>query len=201
VNNSPSSAEQLNPYAAPSAELEPERSQAVQGTARFYGMSPAKAAVMSVLTMGIYDLCFWWRHWGTQRQQGHDVSVFWRTIFAPFCAFEYKTTLTVALVERNQRLHPMLGSSALAYMLAHVIENAVSRVATGHTGIVLVSSIVPVAVRAYILFVLQTSANQVLQADGYRGVLNRRVTAKTILAGLVGLLFWGLVLLGTLDST
>ncbi len=160
-------------------------------------MSPLKAFVMSALTLGVYDLVFWWRHWRTLRTNGRELSVFPRTIFAVFCAFEFKNSLSIALLERNQPLQPMLASAPLIYFLAQVGDNVFSRIA-GDTILVIVISGTLELVRASALYIIQKSANQVLEADGYQGVVNRGASAKTYLAGLVGLSLWALALTGRL---
>jgi hypothetical protein len=160
-------------------------------------MSPVKAAVMSILTMGLYDLCFWWRHWRTQRQRGLEISVFWRTVFAGFVSFEYRTTLSIALVERGVAEPPLLGAAPSVYLLAMIISRGVSKL-LHQPGLEILLTILFVLARAGALVVFQDAANQALGEGAQRGAFNRGASGRTYLAVAGGLLLWALTLLGML---
>lgn len=188
----------VNPYAAPRAELQQNVPSTRTGAAPFYAMSPRKAFVMSVLTMGFYDLCFWWRHWRARRQYGQDVSIFWRTFFAGFCAFDFKSSVSVALIERNLTPPPLLAAAPAIYLGSFVLDNVLSR--AGFAGVALVIGAVCEVIRAGILTTFQTAVNEVLKADDYRGPYNRGVRGATIAAAIVGILIWALTLVSTLNG-
>jgi hypothetical protein len=187
-----------NPYAAPRAELQPNIPSVVTGAAPFYAMSPRKAAVMIVLTMGLYDLCFWWRHWRARRQHGQDVSVFWRTIFAGFFAFDFKSSVSLALTERGLTPPALLAAAPGIYLGSFILDNVLSRL--GFAGLSLAANVVCVLVRACMLAVFQTSVNEVLRADGYRGPYNRGARPATIAIAVAGILIWTLAVVSGLNG-
>jgi hypothetical protein len=187
-----------NPYAAPRAELQPNSPSMPTGTAAFYAMSPRKALVMSVLTMGFYDLCFWWRHWRARREHGHEVSVFWRTFFAGFWAFDFKSSVSLALIERSLTPPALLTAAPGIYLGSFILDNVLSRL--GFAGLGFVASALCVLVRGGMLAVLQTSVNEVLKADDYRGPYNRGARPATIAIAIAGLLIWILGLVSAVNG-
>jgi len=179
----------VNPYAAPAAELQHAPAAEASQRAAFYAMSPRKAAVMSFLTMSIYELCFWWRHWRTRREGGEDVNVFWRTAFAAFYAYPFKNTVSVGLAQHGAPLHWLLNAMPTLYMLSYLIDNALARLESQHW-IWFALSVSMNVLRSLLLAVLQKSVNQVLEANGYRGPVNRGATVRTYLMAALGLLIW-----------
>jgi hypothetical protein len=186
-----------NPYAAPVAELHPQAPHEEQRGA-YYAQSPRKAAVMSFVTLGIYDLCFWWRHWRARRARGQDLSVWGRTVFASFYCFEFKNDLTLALVTRDRTPSTMLGWAPVVYLLCNIAQHIIAR-AHGPSLGALALTFTLIVVRSCSLALFQTEANQVLEADGYRGKYNRGASAGTYLVCVFGVLFWSLALFGSLN--
>lgn len=185
-----------NPYAAPAAELQQAKGTSARGAA-FYAMSPRKAALMSLLTMSVYELCFWWRHWRALRDNGEDVSVFWRTVFSAFFIFPFKNKLVLALVQRNLPVHSLLEILPLLYLLSYISDNITSRV-TGLKLLALAMGLAMSVGRAALLWMLQSSVNQVLEADGYRGPVNRGARGLTYLVAVLGVLLWLTTLAGVI---
>jgi hypothetical protein len=188
-----------NPYAAPAAELQQAPAQSARGAA-FYAMSARKVAVMSLLTMSLYELWFWWRHWRALRDNGEDISVFWRTVFATFYIFPFKNKVVLALTGRDLRVHSLLGPLPALYLASYVLDNIFPR-ALGAGTLAVLLGLSMSALRAALLWRLQDSVNQVLDADGYRGPVNRGARGLTYLAAGLGLLLWLATLFGTLAPT
>lgn len=192
----------VNPYAAPSAELqEPAPQQAPHTAAGFYALSPLKLMVMSTLTVGMYDLYFWWQQWSARRRAGEDVSVFWRTLFAGITSFSFRTTLTTALVLRDQKVSPALSSAPIGYLIFAMIDRAVDRMtekAVIDPVLGLSLSIGFSLLRAGMLVIIQRSVNDLLRAENYRGPVNRGVSAGALAIGLLGVLIWIFGVYGTL---
>lgn len=189
-----------NPYAAPSADLGVSAPEPAPGhAASFYAMSPTKLVIMSWLTGGIYDLCFWWRQWGARRRAGEDVSVFWRTFFAPYTCFGFTKSVILARHMRDLGPSSLLGIAPSAYLVANLIELGINRVQDpGFQTFALISSVLANLVRASMLGAIQHAINELLNAEGYRGPYNRGVTAGAVVVGLLGIAIWGAALLGVI---
>lgn len=178
--------EQHNPYAVPQAELQAQPARS--GHAVLYPMSSRKAAVMSVLTLGLYDLVFWYRHWTRLKEGGHDVSPIARTIFAPLAAFSFLTTLTSLRYPRGIESGSLLRMTPFVYFGASSVGLATNKVLEGIPS--LVSTVLGCVVSAWVLATIQRGANEVLAADGYQGPSNSGATWSTIVTGVIGLVIW-----------
>jgi hypothetical protein len=190
LNDGPDSP--INPYAAPSADLSAPLDSQPKRSAVFFGVSPGKVLVMSVLTLGIYDLSFWWRHWRARQRRGERVSVFWRTVFAAFCSFEFKNTLAMSMAERDLPEDPWLRRAPLVYLLSFMLDNLVSRLADG--AVAFIAAVLFELVRASALVVIQRSVNAVLVADGNAQLITRGASVRTYLLGCAGILIWMLTI-------
>lgn len=185
-----------NPYAAPTAELHSPAPLELHERGAYYALSPHKAALMSFLTLGAYDLCFWWRHWRTRHDRGQDVNVFGRTLFSAFYCFGFKADMAYALATRDRTPHALLAVAPAAYLTCNVTEHILVRAADDGPWS-FAASFVLIVLRALILALFQRDANQVLEADGYRGKYNRGATARTYVIGALGLLIWVFGTFGT----
>jgi hypothetical protein len=56
--------------------------------ARFFAVSTGKLVVMSLMTLGLYEIYWLYKHWQLERDAtGEDLSPFWRAVFGPLFAF------------------------------------------------------------------------------------------------------------------
>lgn len=179
-------AEEVNPYAAPQAELRLPR--IVSGPARFYPMSPVKAALMSILTMGMYDVLFWYRHWTRQKDSGQDVHPLLRTFFMVFTSFGFVTTLKSTMWARGLTVSTALRYAPAVYFGLTVVSRAADKALKGPTALLV--SVVASAGGAWVLFTVQRGANDVLAHDEFRGPVNSDASPGAILSGLIGLFVW-----------
>jgi len=175
-----------NPYAAPQAELQV---QAVgSGVAVVYPMSSRKAAVMSLLTLGLYDLVFWYRHWTRLKEGGHDVSPIVRTMFAPFTSFAFLTMLTSLRYPRGIESDSLLRLSPFVYFGVTFAGLVANKFLEGIPS--LVATTLGCAASAWVLATIQRGANEVLAADNYQGPSNSGADWGAIVVGVIGLVIW-----------
>lgn len=187
--------EEHNPYAAPEAEL---LVQGVQATpAAFYPMSPRKAAVMSVLTLGLYDLVFWYLHWKRLKDSGHNVTPAFRAFFAGFTSFTFVTTLCATRTERGLDSSADLSAGPAIYLALNIGARLSDKVLEGVPS--LVFTMLACLGGAWVLATVQRAANEVLAADKYQGPSNSGATLGAIVSGAIGLVAWFFVILGTVS--
>ncbi len=188
--------EPSNPYAPPvSAEIGiPELGHARNGGGH-YRMNPNKLALMSLLTLGLYDLAFFWRHWRAIRNAGEDVSIFFRTLFGVLYCFALTRRIEKGLVFAGLTASAGLRYSALLYFLFTLIDRlAENSAALSPQQVFLVSAFRSVA-SIYPLVQIQRSANRLLDARGDTTQGNDGIRPATLVVGCFGLLLWGLLLL------
>lgn len=183
--------EEHNPYAAPEADLQVQSVQS--GPAVLYPMSPLKVALMSVLTFSFYDIVFWFLHWTRVKESGQDVSPIARTIFAPFMAFSFLTTVSSLRFARGLESDALLRATPFVYLVLKLTSRFADKALEGTTGLAL--SAVACVGGAWMLATIQHGANEVLNADNYRGPSNSGITWGAVVAGAIGLVLWIAVIL------
>ena len=101
-----------NPYAPPTTAVADIRPQD-GGLPPFFAVSLLKLAVLSLCTLGIYELYWFYRNWQHVKARGEsDILPFWRAFFAIlFCYSCFKRIRDVG-VERG--IEPVLSAGAFA---------------------------------------------------------------------------------------
>lgn len=191
-----------NPYAAPVADtgFGPGPELGEQAVGSYYAMSVTKLWIMSVLTFGLYNLAFFYRHWLHLRDHAQqDVSPFWRTFFAPLMYFGLNSQVSDAARFGQVRTPALLSSAAILYFAATAVGRILDRMfdETDVAATLLTFALAPIA--TYAITMTQTAANRILEKEGYSGPVNSGVTAGSIIFGLLGGLLWAFGLLGTLS--
>lgn len=79
----------------------------------YFSVSPLKLVVMSICTFGVYEIYWYYRHWGYVRErEGSDISPFGRAIFAPlFC---YSLFSRIRATGRSSNISRSLDAGPLA---------------------------------------------------------------------------------------
>ncbi|MGH1340838.1 MAG: hypothetical protein ACRBN8_04770 [Nannocystales bacterium] len=192
--------EAFNPYAAPTADthLPPGASLGEEEVGSYYAMGVAKLWIMSVLSFGLYNFAFFYRHFRHLRDhKQQDVSPFWRAFFSPFMYFGLNTQVKAAAEFAEVRTPALLGAAPIVYFVANLVSRAVDRMPDSGMELTLASfALVPVMTSA--LAATQTAANRVLQKEGYRGPVNDGPTTGSIVLGILSGLMWVTILLGSL---
>jgi len=187
--------EEHNPYAAPLAELQVQR--VLSGPAALHPMSPRKAAVMSLLTFGLYDLVFWYRHWTRLNESGHDVTPIFRTFFAAFTSFGFVTTLTSMRFARGLESGAQLRMTPFVYLGLSLASRISDKLLVGVPSLAV--TMIACASCAWVLATIQHGANEVLKADKYQGPYNSGTSMGAIFAGAAGLVVWFFVIVGSVS--
>ncbi len=189
-----------NPYAAPTADANfaPGPQVGEQAIGSYYAMSVTKLWIMSVLTFGLYNLAFFYRHFRHLRDhQQQDVSPFWRTVFSPFMYFGLNSQISSAAQFKQVHVPAMLGAAPALYLGANAIGRVLDRMSdeTAVGATLLSFALVPVA--TYALTTTQTAVNRILEKEGYSGPVNSGATAGSIVLGILTALLWIFALMGT----
>ena len=100
-------------YRPPQADLGSGHQAPAQGLPLppFFQTSPLKVALLSVVTFGLYQLSWFYRHWKRRKEHGEDVIPFLRTIFAVW--FMYSLCQSVNQ-ELDRRAGPGLSFGGMA---------------------------------------------------------------------------------------
>lgn len=95
-----------NPYAPPKAALSETAAAATTlNEPAFYPTTVLKLIVLSVCTMGLYEIYWFYRNWQRVKEgTGADISPFWRALFGFFFAYR--------LFDRVRK-HPAMGEHSL----------------------------------------------------------------------------------------
>ena len=69
-------------------EIDNQRDEIENNTSAYFSVSPFKLALMSICTVGVYNLYWFYKNWiHIKNQLGLDINPAWRTIFAPLWAY------------------------------------------------------------------------------------------------------------------
>lgn len=100
-----------NPYAPPTTDVSPVQSGAIAAPPiepPFFATSLLKLGVMSLFTLGLYELYWFYKNWQLiKRREKLDVMPFWRAFFAVFFCYS-----CFSHVRRYE--HPAVAAGSLA---------------------------------------------------------------------------------------
>ena len=121
----------FNPYAAPSVDSGfapgPQLGHVVGS---HYALSVTKLWVMSILSFGLYNLAFFYRHWAHLRDHHQqDVSPFWRAVFSPFTYFGFNSQVSDTANFRQVPLPAMMSAAPIVFFMASAIGRVLDRTA------------------------------------------------------------------------
>lgn len=188
-----------NPYAAPQANVAALHGGALSDTPLYYSMSPAKLAAMIALTMGLYSILWFWRHWRTIRERfEEDIWPIPRAIFGVISCFWLSKRLQERLESQELPPPPGLAHAALLFFALSMAGNVLGRFDTPTTHVL---SMLLVPITAVALVPVQQAANASGVAAGVRELDNRGLHVGTVLGALFGLMMWGFWLAALLDPT
>jgi hypothetical protein len=106
-----------NPYAPPKAAvaaIEP----AVTQEAPFFAVSLLKLAVMSMATLGFYELFWFYRNWVLiKRRERSDILPFWRAFFTLFFCYQCFHKIQDHAIERKLVTFHAVGWLAAAWII------------------------------------------------------------------------------------
>lgn len=187
------SQEQINSlYSAPESELSTAEASATQ--VQLFTSSITKIIVLSVFTLGLYNLYWHFKQWQFQkRYAGHDCIPVLRAIFQLF--FTHALFATVAENARIQQIKFSWNSNVLAtiYIVLLVLSNFSDRLLPDPVMDFLLSVLITFVLLA-IVCVVQKTINQI-NGDP-QGSQNAEFTPWNWLAIVLGAAFWALILFG-----
>lgn len=104
--------ERIGPATPPDLPREPAavtgEPAAESGEALFHHVSPVKFVIMTLITLGLYEIWWFWRGWkDIERREGLNIWPFWRGFFAPVWFYAFATRVF------NMRGHSRAGLAAL----------------------------------------------------------------------------------------
>ena len=115
--------ESINPYKAPKSDLKTEQHLG-SSESYFFTASTLKLVLMSVCTLGLYELYWFYKNWVLiKNREDSTIMPVWRTIFAPFWGFVAFEVVKKAAVERNIKTNLSAGWLGLAYLLISIVAN------------------------------------------------------------------------------
>lgn len=86
--------EGIEPAGSPDLSGEPAPSEPAPATgeALFHHVSPVKFVIMTLITLGLYEIWWFWRGWkDIERREGLNIWPFWRGFFAPVWFYSFAT--------------------------------------------------------------------------------------------------------------
>jgi hypothetical protein len=181
-------------YKPPAADYEVVDTR---GTASaHYVVSVTKLAILFLGTFGIYGVYWFYKHWERQKNALRlDIWPVVRGIFSIF--FTHSLFRAIHLSARQQNQSPSWdpGTQATIYVVLIVVSRVVERATSFSTGIAL--SLLSMALGLSTLFPLLSAQQVANSASGDpEGRSNSKLTAANIVWLLVGVAFWGLVVVG-----
>jgi hypothetical protein len=85
----------------------------------FFAVSLLKLTVLSLVTIGIYELYWFYRHWMRIRERGEpNIMPFWRAFFAVIYCYPCFARIKLAGVRSRIGAAPPFGLLAICYILA-----------------------------------------------------------------------------------
>jgi hypothetical protein len=104
---------QHNPYAPPKAEVADVESAGATAPARFFAVSPVKLVVMSICTLGLYQIFWFYRQWVHIKNHSEPLIIPWaRALFGIFWC--YSCFEFIRNEERRLDVEPTLAAGPLA---------------------------------------------------------------------------------------
>ena len=111
---------EVNPYAPPKSNLELE--SPVPSEPLFFCTSKSKLILMSICTLGIYDLYWVYKNYVLiKKRTGSDIMPFWRAFFAPLWVYGCFHNIKLTANELNVPEKLPIGFLAIAYFLTWVL--------------------------------------------------------------------------------
>ncbi|WP_313319867.1 DUF4234 domain-containing protein [Stenotrophomonas sp.] len=186
-----------NVYAPPQAELTP--AIPVQQLPPFYVVSITKVVLLSIATLGMYSLYWFWNHW--KRHKIDKKLSLWpvpRAIFAIFFAHSLNREIDYRLQRNRSNYRWSPGAWATLYVVSVILMRVISRIPetmlSANLSFVLI--LLPLAGQIMALVRAQRAAN--LACGDPQALQNRRLTVANWFWLVLGGLFWLLIVVGNL---
>jgi hypothetical protein len=176
---------EVNPFAPPiHDEAAPARSLAGSGT-RFFLVSRTKFAVMSLATLGFYDLYWFYQNWKLTKAHGRsDIWPIARAIFALFFTHALLRDVVLSAAENGVRTRFSVQPSAWGFIILSLLWRL-----PDPFSLISVFAFVP-------LLSVQDTINDIHDRIAPNADRNSSFGPGNWVAIVIGLIFWALVLVG-----
>ena len=182
-------------YKTPEADLE---STLIDETDdHFYVVSPQKFLVLFFLTVGVYRVFWFYKHWAQHKKHiDPDIWPVPRAIFSIFFTHSLFDLINFRLKDKNIPFNWAPNFLATCYGILLLVETVVERLSAKDIGSPMtdVASILLLPVLAWPLYRAQLAANAACSDP--QGTGNSQFTLINWLWIVVGVLFWGFIALG-----
>ncbi len=155
-----------------------------------YRMSTQKLLIMSIVSLGLYNLSWFWRQWRAARDSGEDVSVFWRTVFGPLMYFDLKKRIDAQLLDAGVAEPPLYAAAPAVYLVAAVLGRVTDRIPEIPPVVDYLLIVVLTVVSAWALTRSQTAINSIFERKRSQAPSNDGFTAGSAVLGLIGVVVW-----------
>ncbi|WP_428033414.1 hypothetical protein [Amphritea sp.] len=183
----------MDVYQAPKANLVDEGPSQV----RFYIVKPSKYLILSIATMGLYSLYWFYMHWQQYRTStGEKVWPVPRALFAIFFTHSLFKKFDLSLKERGADFQWSPGTLATIYVITAVVTQVFDSLSSKEIGSpytdLLSLALLPVTIWA--LYRAQCAAN--IASGDPQGESNATITVWNFIWILLGIGLWSLLLFG-----
>src|SRR5712692_478302 len=90
-------------------------------TLPFFPVATHKFVAMSICSFGLYELYWFYQNWKAIRNTGRNISPFWRTFFAPFCAYSLFTDIRARALAEQMPAAWSAGLLAVGYFATQML--------------------------------------------------------------------------------
>ncbi|HSX84085.1 MAG TPA: hypothetical protein VLE50_01705 [Cellvibrio sp.] len=182
-------------YKTPEADLEATLIDETDD--HFYVVSPQKFLVLFFMTVGVYRIYWFYRHWAQHKK--HIDSSIWpipRAIFSIFFTHSLFDLIDFRLKDKNIPFNWTPGLLATCYVILLLVETVVERLSSKDIGSPMtdIASILLLPVLVWPLYRAQLAANAACSDP--QGAGNSQFTPINWLWIVIGVLFWGFIALG-----
>lgn len=186
-----------NLYAPPTAQIVDPQVEAASRITPFYVVSTTKVAVLSIVTFGMYELYWFWRHWKLHKiDRKLDIWPVPRAVFSIFFAHALNREIDHRIQRNGERHRWSPGGWATLYVVTAIGNRLASRLPEDvfSAEMALLSAVAAVLSATASLFHAQRAAN--IASGDPQALSNNRFTAANWVWIVLGGLFWLLIGVG-----
>lgn len=186
-----------NLYAPPTAQIVDPQVEAASRITPFYVVSTTKVAVLSIVTFGMYELYWFWRHWKLHKiDRKLDIWPVPRAVFSIFFAHALNREIDHRIQHNGERHRWSPGGWATLYVVTAIGNRLASRLPEDvfSAEMALLSAVAAVLSATASLFHAQRAAN--IASGDPQALSNNRFTAANWVWIVLGGLFWLLIGVG-----
>ncbi|MEP0357475.1 hypothetical protein [Paraglaciecola sp.] len=184
-------------YKAPEAELITDSNDSEEAKPEFFTTAISKMIILSVSTLNLYSFYWFYKHWTAQKlHAGRDCLPVLRAIFQVFFVYSLFATIKNEANVKSIKASWMAGPLAVYYIVLQILQNVSDKLPAISENILFdslfwilfgLTSIVP-------MVVVQKTVN--VLNDDPEGVENKHFGWANWVFTLIGVCFWGLMVVG-----